>query len=102
MLATAAALVKVARLEKGTERHRLAAAVPLFSAETFHLRVRRLISAQGPNPLPAKRRWPRLAGAALLSLSVAVVAQPPDMKRAAAAGCFTCELVIEKSANWTA
>ncbi|MGI8706518.1 MAG: M56 family metallopeptidase [Sphingomicrobium sp.] len=99
-LATAAALVKVAQLEKGTDRYRLAAAVPLFSAETFQLRVRRLIDAKGADPLPPKRRW-QFAGVALLSLSVAAVAQPPDMKRAAAAGCVTCELVMEKSAGWT-
>ena len=99
-LATAAALVKVAQLERGTDRFRLAAAAPLFSAETFQLRVRRLIETKGADPLPRKRRHRQLAGAALLSLSVAAVAQPPDIERAAVDGCVACQLVVEKSAGW--
>ncbi len=100
-LATAAALVKVAQLENGAARYRLAAAVPLFSAETFQLRVRRLVDANEADVVAPKRRWPAYAGATLLALAIAVVLQPPDMRKAAAAGCVTCELVVEKSAHWT-
>ena len=99
-LAVAAALVKVARLEKRNATYGLPAMVPLFSAATFQLRVQRLMTAGNGagSRHPGGRWW--LAAAAALAVPAFALALPLDIEQAAAAGCSTCGLVVEKSEGW--
>lgn len=100
-LAVAAAIVKVAKIERARRRP-LPAIAPLFSAETFHLRVRRLIAAadlpaapsRGAKIPPTRTAW------MLAALPILVLIGSFDIEEAAAEGCATCQLVVEKTALW--